>query len=76
MRRPECGCSCIVQLKLNSEQKPIVVKSGKTPIIEDPPEEDKNYPLPMPDKRILAFEMKRTKEDQLQTEASPITTSL
>ena len=78
MKRPQNDESCIVQLKLNSDQEPVVLikKDGKTPVIENPPEQDITYPLPMPDKRILAFELKRKKSDQLQTEASPLTTSL
>ena len=46
----KCDVSSSFSQNINS-QKDIDNKN----IIEDPPQQDVNYPLPMPDKRILAF---------------------
>ena len=77
MKRPCCVCSRVVQLTLDKNQEvKIIVDSQGPPIIQEPAEQDKSYPLATPDKRILAFDLKRDPEDQLQTEASPITSCL
>ena len=69
--------SCIVQLKLNKDQKPeaITDSSGKH-IIHHPPPDIDSYPLDTPDNRTLAFELKRNDKDTFQSEASPILTCL
>ena len=77
MKRRKCpNCSRIVQIQLDSNQElcPVLDKHDHT-IIESPPPQKNNFPLPMPDKRIIAFDLKRQKEDQLQTQVNPITTS-
>ncbi len=60
MKRP-CNCeTCIVQLKLTADQKAEPMMNGKKYIIEDPPEPNENYPPPIPDNRVLAFELRLT----------------
>ena len=77
MKHPAHEHTCIYQIKRNHQHQIYVLKdSDGKPIIEDPPQQDENYPLDMPDTRVLAFELKRKPSDQLQTEASPITTCL